>query len=128
MHGSRPFIPHPLPLQLRPDRVQLLPRLAAATLARMPRSPRQPKETPDSAASAEDGLAATLSFRQAQAAFELCLAELQAGDLDVEAMAGLYRRALAYSARCEELLQQVEQEVMQWDAERPDDAPEPFPS
>jgi exodeoxyribonuclease VII small subunit len=94
----------------------------------MPRSPRQPKETPDSAASTEDGLAATLSFRQAQAAFELCLAELQAGDLDVEAMAGLYRRALAYSARCEELLQQVEQEVMQWNAERPDDPPEPFTS
>ncbi|MCS5700432.1 exodeoxyribonuclease VII small subunit [Cyanobium sp. FGCU-52] len=97
----------------------------------MPRSPRQPKETPDSAesaASAEERLAATLSFRQAQAALELCLAELQAGDLDVEAMAGLYRRALACSARCEALLQQVEQEVMQWDAERPDDAPEPFVS
>ena len=75
-----------------------------------------------------DAAEAPALVAQAQAAFELCLAELQAGDLDVEAMAGLYRRALAYSARCEELLQQVEQEVMQWDAERPDDAPEPFPS
>lgn len=71
-------------------------------------------------------VSAGLSFRQAQAALELCLARLQDSDLDVEAMADLYRQALAYSQRCETVLQQVEQDVMQWDPERPDAAPEPF--
>jgi len=94
----------------------------------MPRSPRQPKEPSAPITDTDDEVAAGLSFRQAQAALDLCLAELQAGDLDVEAMAGLYRRALAYSQRCEALLLQVEQEVMQWDPERPDDVPTPFPS
>lgn len=72
----------------------------------------------------DDAAAAGLSFRQAQAALELCLARLQDEDLDVEAMAGLYRRALAYSRRCEAVLLAVEQDVMQWDPERPDAPPE----
>lgn len=61
-----------------------------------------------------------LSFRQAQAALELTLAHLQASDLDVEALADLYRRAQGYADRCEALLQQVEQEVMQWEPSQPD--------
>lgn len=103
--------------------------LFAVVSTTMPRSPRQPEDNSAAAnATEEQQLAASLSFRQAQAAFELCLTELQAADLDVEAMAGLYRRALAYSERCETLLQQVEQEVMQWDVEQPDAAAEPFPA
>jgi exodeoxyribonuclease VII small subunit len=64
-----------------------------------------------------------LSFRQAQAALELALAQLQSSDLDVETMAGLYRRAEGYADRCEALLQQVEQEVLQWDPADPSGAP-----
>jgi exodeoxyribonuclease VII small subunit len=76
----------------------------------------------------QDGgdIACQLSFREAQTALELSLAELQAPDLDVEEMAGLYRRASRYAERCEELLQEVEQEVMQWDPEQPEDPPVPF--
>lgn len=73
-----------------------------------------------------EAVSSGLSFRQAQAALELCLARLQDSDLDVEAMADLYRQALAYSQRCETVLEQVEQDVMQWDPERPDAPPEPF--
>ena len=70
--------------------------------------------------------AAKLSYRQAQAALELCLAELQGSDLEVEAMADLHRRARSYDDRCEAILQQVEQEVMRWDPEDPDAAPQPL--
>ncbi|MFO8237145.1 MAG: exodeoxyribonuclease VII small subunit [Prochlorococcaceae cyanobacterium] len=66
-------------------------------------------------ASSPDGGAQDLSYNQAQAALELVLAELQARDLDVEAMAGLYRRGQAYAQRCEAILEQVEQEVLLWD-------------
>jgi exodeoxyribonuclease VII small subunit len=51
------------------------------------------------------------------------LAELQTSDLDVEAMTSLYQRAQAYAERCEALLNQVEQEVMQWDPQLPDQPP-----
>jgi exodeoxyribonuclease VII small subunit len=81
----------------------------------MPKSP-SPRQSPP-----ED-----LSFRQAQTALELSLAQLQASDLDVEAMADLYRRAQGYADRCEALLQQVEQEVMQWDPAQPDQPPRSF--
>jgi len=67
-----------------------------------------------------------LNFRQARNALDLTLAELQSSELDVEAMADLYRRALRYADRCEAVLQQVEQEVMQWDPQAPDHAPEPL--
>jgi exodeoxyribonuclease VII small subunit len=77
-----------------------------------------PKSTHEKEAPSED-----LSFRQAQTALELSLAHLQASDLDVEAMADLYRRAQGYADRCEALLQQVEQEVMQWDPSQPDQPP-----
>jgi exodeoxyribonuclease VII small subunit len=71
-------------------------------------------------------VAADLNFRQAQTALELALSQLQASDLDVEAMADLYRRAGIYADRCERLLVQVEQEVMQWDPDSPSVAPQAF--
>jgi exodeoxyribonuclease VII small subunit len=73
-----------------------------------------------------DGGASELTYRQAQSALDLTIAQLQGGDLDVEAMASLYRRAEAYADRCEALLQEVEQEVMQWDPTQPDQQPTPF--
>jgi exodeoxyribonuclease VII small subunit len=77
-------------------------------------------------AAPESTAADDLSFREAQAALELCLAELQSSDLDVEAMADLHRRAQGYADRCEAILRQVEQEVMQWDPDQPDAPPVPF--
>ena len=67
-----------------------------------------------------------LSFRQARTALDLTLAQLQSSDLDVEAMAALYRRALRYADRCEAILRQVEQEVMQWDPQDPSRDPQPL--
>ncbi len=92
-----------------------------------PRSspPAEESSEPSSAATAA-AVARDLSFREAQTALELCLAQLQDEELDVEAMADLYRRALAYAERCESVLQQVEQQVMQWDASQPDLAPTPY--
>ena len=58
-----------------------------------------------------------LSFQEARTALELAMAQLQSDALEVEEMAGLYRRAEAYARRCEAVLQQVEQQVIQWDAE-----------
>jgi exodeoxyribonuclease VII small subunit len=60
---------------------------------------------------------AELSFQEARTALELTLAKLQADDLEVEEMAGLYRRAEAYAARCEAVLEQVEQDVIEWEAD-----------
>lgn len=88
-------------------------------MASTPAAPAQP-------AGGDDDIASELSFREAQTALELSLAELQAPDLDVEQMAGLHRRASRYADRCEQLLQQVEQEVMQWNPDQPDDAPLPY--
>lgn len=55
-----------------------------------------------------------LSYQQAQTALELCLAQLQSSELEVEEMAGIYRRAEAYGDRCEAVLNTVEQEVIEW--------------
>jgi exodeoxyribonuclease VII small subunit len=74
----------------------------------------------------ESGVADELSFREAQTALELCLAQLQDQDLDVETMADLYRRAQTYADRCDAVLRQVEQEVMQWDPAQPDSGPTPY--
>lgn len=72
-------------------------------------------------------VAADLHYGEARAALELVLAQLQASDLDVEAMADLYRRGLAYLQRCEAVLQQVEQQVLIWDGlEQPDQPPQPL--
>jgi exodeoxyribonuclease VII small subunit len=67
-----------------------------------------------------------LSFREAQVALELVLSQLQASDLDVEAMVELHRRGQAYAERCETLLSQVEQEVRLWDPDDPDGAASPY--
>lgn len=74
----------------------------------------------------EPDIAADLSFREAQTALELSLAQLQDPNLDVEAMAGLYRRARRYADRCEQLLAQVEQEILLWDPQQPDMPPAPY--
>ncbi|MEI6031097.1 MAG: exodeoxyribonuclease VII small subunit [Synechococcaceae cyanobacterium ELA739] len=74
----------------------------------------------------QEDISGELSYREAQAALELCLAQLQASDLDIEAMAGLYERAQSFANRCEYLLDQVEQEVMQWDPEQPDAPAQPY--
>ena len=83
-------------------------------------------ETPTDSQTNDQEVAADLNFRQAQAALELALSQLQASDLDVETMADLYRRAELYADRCESLLLQVEQEVMQWDPDSPALAPQAF--
>ncbi len=103
-------------------------QLPAASPRRRSRSDSASLDTAPAASddSAEADIAAELSFREAQTALELSLAELQAPDLDVEEMAGLYRRASRYADRCEQLLQQVEQEVMQWDAGQPSEPPVPY--
>ena len=62
---------------------------------------------------------ARLSFQEARTALELSLGQLQAADLEVEAMAGHYRRALTYLEHCEFVLNQVEQEVIEWDQDSP---------
>ena len=86
--------------------------------AELPSSPALPDESGDGI---DD-----LSFRQAQTALDLTLSELQSSELDVEAMADLYRRALRYADRCEAVLEQVEQKVMQWNPQEPANEPVPF--
>jgi len=58
---------------------------------------------------------ADLSFQQARTALDLMIGHLQASDLEVEEMVDLYRRAQAYAAHCEALLQRVDQDVIEWD-------------
>lgn len=89
-------------------------------------SVRTGSAAPEAEGVEEPDVAGQLNFRDAQTALELSLAALQAADLDVEEMAGLYRRASRYADRCEQLLQQVEQEVMQWDPAQPMDTPQPY--
>ena len=88
-------------------------------MARSRRQDSQPSPVPepavgDASSSVEAG-ATDLSFNEARAALELVLAQLQASDLDVEAMAGLYQRGRLYAQRCEAILAEVEQEVLVWD-------------
>ncbi len=84
------------------------------------------RDGPEAVTNAAADPAADLIYGEARAALELCLAQLQASDLDVETMADLYRRALAYADRCEQLLNQVEQDVMQWDPEQPGATPHSY--
>jgi exodeoxyribonuclease VII small subunit len=58
---------------------------------------------------------AELTYAQARTALEVALGQLQSEDLEVETMADLYRRALAYAQRCEQVLEQVGQEIIQLD-------------
>jgi exodeoxyribonuclease VII small subunit len=67
-----------------------------------------------------------LSYREAQAALERSLVELQSEDLDVERMTELYQQACAYADRCDTLLQSVEAEVMLWDPDQPEAPPQPL--
>lgn len=69
--------------------------------------------------------AADLTYNEAHTALQLTLAALQANDLDVEEMTGLYRRARAYIERCEAVLASVEQELLLWDDGREAAAPLP---
>jgi len=90
-------------------------------------SKAKPSSTPPPPEESGDGID-DLNFRQARAALDLTLSELQSSELDVEGMADLYRRALRYADRCEAVLEQVEQEVMQWNPQDPAGEPEPFTS
>lgn len=72
-----------------------------------------------------DSIARDLSYTEARTALDLALAQLQATDLDVEAMTGLFQRAQSYARRCEALLAEVEQQVLLWDST--DAASEPAP-
>jgi exodeoxyribonuclease VII small subunit len=85
----------------------------------------QPADSPPSRETGVDGID-DLTFQEARSALDLTLAELQGSQLDVEAMVDLYRRALRYVERCETVLEQVEQEVMQWDPSDPGALPKPF--
>lgn len=90
----------------------------------MPRS-RSSQTSQSSSESGGDGID-DLSFHQARTALELILAELQSGDLEVETMADLYRRAQLYADRCETVLKDVEQDVRRWDPQNPEMAPDPY--
>lgn len=89
-------------------------RQTVPILPPMARSRREPPQ-PSAASSCNAAEAADLNFNEARTALELVLAELQASDLDVEAMAGLYQRGRVYAQRCETILAAVEQEVLLWD-------------
>ena len=67
-----------------------------------------------------------LSYREAQAALERSLVELQSDDLDVERMTELYQQACAYADRCDTLLRTVEAEVVLWDPDQPERPPQPL--
>jgi exodeoxyribonuclease VII small subunit len=66
-----------------------------------------------------------LTYREAQAALEQSLVELQADDLDVERMTEVYQRASAYADRCDTLLHAVEAQVLLWDPDQPERPPQP---
>ena len=83
--------------------------------------PPEPEPEPEPQDGVDD-----LSFRDAQVALELVLSQLQAPDLDVEAMVRLHRRGQAYAERCDALLRQVEQEVRLWDPDEPDAEPRAY--
>lgn len=89
----------------------------------MPKSSMPKSKATAKVSSAEE--AASLSYNEAHTALQVTLAALQASDLDVEAMATLYRQARSYLERCETVLAAVEQEVLQWDGTEPKPEPEP---
>jgi exodeoxyribonuclease VII small subunit len=102
-----------------------------------PSKKRSPAQVPEPLAASEEAIALgpeeglgggvdDLNFREAQTALELCLAQLQANDLEVEAMSSLHRRAQAYVNHCVHLLEKVEQEVQIWDPERPEQPAQPY--
>ena len=72
---------------------------------------------PASKANSEDWLSDVqqLSYQEARTALELAMAQLQSSELEVEEMARLYQRAEAYAQRCQAVLEEVEQQVIEWD-------------
>ena len=58
-----------------------------------------------------------LSYQDARTAMELAMAQLQSDELAVEEMAGLYQRAEAYAQRCQAVLEEVSQTVIEWEAQ-----------
>ncbi|MFM7170119.1 MAG: exodeoxyribonuclease VII small subunit [Cyanobium sp.] len=86
----------------------------------------RPRPSRRSGASKADPGEAQLTYREAQAALERSLVELQSDDLDVERMTELYQQACAYADRCDTLLQSVEAEVMLWDPDQPEAPPQPL--
>ena len=101
-----------------------------------PSKRRPPGQDPEPLATQAEGIALEpdkaldgvhdLNFREAQTALELCLAQLQASDLEVEAMATLHRRAQAYANHCSQLLEKVEQDVQIWDPDHPEQPAQPY--
>ena len=67
-----------------------------------------------------------LTYREAQAALEQSLVELQSEDLDVERMTEVYQRACVLADRCDGLLQTVEAQVLLWDPDQPEQPPQPL--
>ena len=59
-----------------------------------------------------------LSYQDARTAMELAMAQLQSDDLAVEEMAGLYQRAEACAQRCQAVLEEVSQTVIEWEAQQ----------
>lgn len=96
------------------------------TDSRSDRSKSKSRSSRRSGASQPDSGLAELTYREAQAALERSLVELQSDDLDVERMTELYQQACAYADRCDTLLQSVEAEVMLWDPDRPEAPPQPL--
>lgn len=80
----------------------------------MPKAKPRHASRPPGEGDTPDAAAAALTYNEAQTALQLTLAALQANDLDVEEMTGLYRRARAYLERCEAVLASVEQELLLW--------------
>ncbi len=101
-----------------------------------PNKKRPPAQSPEPLVPPEEGMVLgpdealegvqDLNFREAQTALELCLAQLQASDLEVEAMATLHRRAQAYANHCVQLLEKVEQEVQIWNPDHPEQPAQPY--
>lgn len=119
-----PSTPSPSPDQPEPEPSDpaVSPLKPASSRSRKATQEKQAEQSP---VSADDGVH-DLSFRQARTALDLTLAQLQSSELEVETMATLVRQAQRYADRCEAVLRQVEQDVMQWDPQDPGSDPTPL--
>ncbi|MEB3335143.1 MAG: exodeoxyribonuclease VII small subunit [Cyanobacteriota bacterium] len=88
--------------------------------------PRSRASSRPAAAKEEGASPDQLSYREAQAALEQTLVELQSDDLDVERMTEVYQRACAYADRCDDLLRSVEAQVLLWDPDQPESPLQPL--
>jgi exodeoxyribonuclease VII small subunit len=57
------------------------------------------------------------TYAEAQQALEASLAQLQRDDLPLEDLPGVYGRAMAWEARCREILSDVSQQIQRLDPE-----------